>query len=328
MFELNIFNLNANKIVYLDQKGWIDLAKIYYGNPTVVERELLKKILQASDGGTAVFPFSLVNMSETASIKKPRWRQDLASLMIKVSKYCTLTPYWDRMLELEIQNLILDKVGLPLINIREHFVRKGFSWLMGAQLIATSENWEPKQLEKLNRWLQEKLDDPKTLEFLIANQPYHDPQLKKKDLIAVKTFERIRKNLRSIKDNEMRRKASFLQNTYATVFPKFARIAYDMGVPAEFVKKHFFTKFDIDDFIEKLPTALCEFTLLFQRDQQLERPIKLNDMEDIWHLTLSIPHSDIVVTEKMWASIAKRAKLDKKCNTVILSSLKDLDKFL
>ena len=51
-------------------------------------------------------------------------------------------------------------------------------------------------------------------------------------------------------------------------------------------------------------------------------------MYDIWHLTLAIPHSDIVVTENMWTSIARNAKLEEKCNTTILSSLIDLDEFL
>jgi hypothetical protein len=229
---------------------------------------------------------------------------------------------------LEIENMILDKIGIPLINIRNRFLRRGFSWLMGMKPTITSETIEPKQLEELNRKILEKMNEPKTFEFLITNHRYRDPALRKEDMKAVETFERIRKNLKIIKDNEMRRKASFLQNTYATVFPKFAWIAYELGVPAEFIKKHFFTKFDIDNFLEKLPTALCEFTLLFQRDQQLERPIELNDMQDIWHLTLSIPHSDIVVTEKMWASIANSSKLGEKCNTRILSSLRDLNELL
>ena len=102
-----------------------------------------------------------------------------------------------------------------------------------------------------------------------------------------------------------------------------------MGVPITFAKNFFEqSEIDIDEFLEKLPTALCSFTLLFQRDQQTQRAIQINDMADIWHLTLAIPYSDIVVTEKMWASIAKGAKLDEKCNTVILSSLSELFRFL
>jgi len=78
------------------------------------------------------------------------------------------------------------------------------------------------------------------------------------------------------------------------------------------------------DLLENIPTALCLFTLIYERDQQLQRPIQVNDFNDIWFLSLAIPYSDIVVTEKMWTSIAKRTKLDKKCKTIILSSIKEL----
>ena len=77
-----------------------------------------------------------------------------------------------------------------------------------------------------------------------------------------------------------------------------------------------------------IPTALCEFTLMFQRDQQSSRIIQVNDVYDIWHLTLAIPYSDIVVTEKMWTTISRNTALDKKCNTVILSPINDLSKVL
>jgi len=87
-------------------------------------------------------------------------------------------------------------------------------------------------------------------------------------------------------------------------------------------------KDDIEKFYISIPTALCEFTLLFYRDQQLQRSIKANDIEDIWHLALAIPYSDIVVTERMWTSISKQAKLDQKCNTIILSSIQDLNEYL
>jgi hypothetical protein len=90
-----------------------------------------------------------------------------------------------------------------------------------------------------------------------------------------------------------------------------------------------FGDYDADEFLSKLPTALCEFTLLFQRDEQPARPIQVNDFCDIWHLTLAIPYCDIVVTEeKMWVTIAKNAKLDEKCDTVILSSIYDLSTHL
>lgn len=316
----------TTKIIYLDQKGWIDLAKLYYGHPTNSEKALLEKILKASDNDKAVFPISMATLSETCEISKDRWRKELASLMVNVSKYHAIRPYIKYTLELEIENLILAKLNLPLINIRKHFVEKGFARLMGGKLEATSEKIDPKVLNKINQHAANQLDRPETLEYLMSVH-YENDEEKLKDLEAVETFEGIRNKLKTIKDNDIRRKASFIQNTHATIVPLLARRLYDMGAPISFVET-FFYQFDVDEFLKKLPTALCLFTLLFQRDQQSERDIQVNDIADIWHLTLAIPYSDIVVTERMWASIAKRAKLDEKCNTIILPSLTDLDYLL
>ena len=85
---------------------------------------------------------------------------------------------------------------------------------------------------------------------------------------------------------------------------------------------------DFEDLLDKIPTALCLFTLIYQRDQEYHRPIKKNDFNDIASLTLAIPYSDIVITDKMMVSIATRMKLDDKCDTIILKSISELEEYL
>jgi len=322
VFELTMTTSESGRIVYFDQKGWINLAKIYYGRPSNREKELLDKILQSSYDGTAIFPISIIHLFETHNIADPRRREDLVSLMVKISKYYALTPYWNRLLELEIKNLILEKLGLPLINVRDHFVGKGFSRLMGATPTITSKDVKPKLLEELNENLLKLLNDPKIFAELTTRIC---DNRKQEQSTTVKEFERIRENLKQFKDNEYRRKVFLAQNIVATILPKLVQFLKEMNLPATFAEE-LFTSFDIDTFLGKLPTALCKFTLLFQRDQQLDRPLQVNDIADIWHLTLAIPYSDIVVTEKMWASISRQAKLDEKCRTTILSSINELGK--
>ena len=315
------------KIVYLDQKCWISLAKIYYGAPINRDRELLDKIIESSDKGTAIFPISLIHCSETCSISKPRWRKQLASLMAKISKCYTLLPHWMPIMELEIKNIILEKLNLPLFNIRDYYVGRGITRLIGEkpEIISNNKDFSQQLLEELNREILDALTKPETLELLLL-QKYNEPH-KQEQLKAVEEFEIIRKKLKIIKDNDLRRRAFLVQNFKATIFPKIVRILYEWHLPKEFLD-NFFKNFDIEEFLDRLPTALCEFTLLFQRDQQLQRPIKVNDINDIWYLTLAIPYSDIVVTERMWASILRQAKLDKKCNTIILSSIEELSDYL
>ncbi len=325
-FDYRMDVLSTTKTVYLDQKGWIDLAKIYYGNPSKTEKIVLEKILQASDSGTAIFLISIANFSETATISKERWRKELASLIVRVSKYYTILPYIDYAIDLEAENLILKMLNLSLINIREQYVGKGFARLMGGKPEATSEKIDKKILAEINQKASEELDKPETLEYFMSTQ-YKNDEEEKRTIKDIKTLERIREKIKVIKDNDLRRTAFMLQNFQATVMPIIVRKLYEIQAPKFFAKK-MFENFNIDIFLENFPTALCFFTLLFQRDQQYHRAIQSNDMEDIWHLTLAIPYCDIVVTEKMWTTIAKQSKLDKKCSTTILSSLNELGKYL
>jgi hypothetical protein len=317
---------SSTKIVYLDQKGWIDLAKIYYRKPLDTEKRVLEQILQASDSGTAIFPISIVNFSETATISKNRWRKELASLIVKVSKYYTILPYIDYPIDLEAENLILKMLGSSPINIRERYVGKGFARLMGGKPEATSEKIDNKILDEINQKASEELDKPETLEHLMSIQ-YKNEEEKRRTIEAIKTQESIREKIKEIKDNDLRRKAFMVQNFQAIVMPVLARKLYEIQAPETLIKK-MFENLDIDIFLQNFPTALCFFTLLFQRDQQYQREIQANDMEDIWHLTLAIPYCDIVVTENMWTTIANQSKLDKKCNTTILSSINELNKYL
>lgn len=324
---LNINKDGPEKIIYLDQNGWINLAKIYYGNPTESEKNLLNEIINASDKNNVIFPISMVNLNETNRISKTQWRQQLSSLMASISKCYTLTPYWNRMIDIEIQNLVLKTLGLPQINVRKIWLGKGLPHLIGEiPSVVSDKKIDPKIIEKLEKDLLEKLEDPKSLEFLLANK-YSPKSIERDERKAIKEFEKIRSNLYKIKDNDHRFSYFLAHNITATITPRLAKTLIDFNLPKKFINK-IIPQGDIEKFLMSIPTALCEFTLLFQRDQQLQRPIQVNDIADIWHLTLTIPYSDIVVTERMWASISKQTKLDQKCNTIILPSIKELNKYL
>jgi hypothetical protein len=60
----------------------------------------------------------------------------------------------------------------------------------------------------------------------------------------------------------------------------------------------------------------------YQNDMQ--RRIQPNDLHDILSLSIAIPYSNVVVTERMWQSAIIRTKLDKLYGTVVLKSTKQL----
>jgi hypothetical protein len=195
---------------------------------------------------------------------------------------------------------------------------------MGATLTAKSEKINPEILKEANQRFIPAINNPEIfVEY--AQKIYKDH--KSEDIPAIQEFERIREELEKFEDYQYRRKVFLCRNIVATILPKLSSFLYELNLPSSFSRR-IFDKFDADEFLSKLPTALCEFTLLFQRDELPKRPIQVNDLYDVWHLTLAIPYCDIVVTEKTWTTIAKQTKLDKICDTVILSSIVDLGKYL
>jgi len=316
----------VEKIIYLDQKGWINLAKIYYGNPSDSETKLLDKIIDASENGIAIFPISMIHLSETTSISKSKWRTQLSSLMPKISKGWTLTPHWITIQEIEIINTILDLFGREQIDIKKYWLQKGVVQLMGSRPEVVADNIDPEILEKLNKELYKMMESPDALKLFLSKYSV-DKNFQTDQINAVNAFEKIRKRFQNIKDKVQRRRAYFAENMRATISPKLAKFLHTMQLNKEIIGV-LIPENGVEEYLLKIPTAYVQFTLLYGQAQQLQRPIEVNDIPDIWCLTLAIPYCDIVITENMWASIAKQSKLDKICNTKILQSIQELDKFL
>jgi hypothetical protein len=318
----------ATKIVYLDQKCWIDIAKLYYGRASEDGKKLVERIFETSEKGQTIFPLSISHLDETLHIASSKHRMQLASLMTRLSKGYALQPYVDVVIQAEIENMVLRKVGLHVLDIRSFVLRKGISHLVGAkpEVKIKDSSMDPKLVHEIEEKLLHALEDPKTIELIMKSSPLKelDQSLEK----SITEMERIRRELRKIKDNKRRWRAFLAKNICDFIVPKLAEISVEYNLPEHFFIREKPTRRDASEFLDNIPTALCFFTLIFRRDQQFQRLINKNDFNDIWFLTLAIPYCNIVVTEKMWASISRQAKLDKKCNTIILSSINELGKYI
>jgi len=317
----------TQKIIYFDQNAWIDLAKIYYGSPNHQEKNLLEKILNASKEETTVFPISIVHLGEINKIQRMSRRTKLAQLMAQVSKGYTVIPYWNRIIDLEVENLVRDLVKIPKIDIKKYWLGKGVSQLIGMKPNIVDDGNIPKeQLNQLNKALEESLVNTKTVELLLA-YPHYFASHEKDAIEAIEIFEKNRVDLQEFKDKDFRFRVFLARNALNTIGPRISRILIKYNLPPK-ILEIILPKDGFNEFLERIPTAMCEFYLLYFRDQQLQRPIQVNDSLDIWHLTLGIPYSDIVVTENMWTSICYQSKLNEKCNTIILNSINELIHYL
>ncbi len=322
---MNISEIKLNpKIISLDQKCWINLAKIYYGDPTETEKKIFDKIVNASDDGSAIFPISIHRLDETINRRNPRNREQLVSLMMKLSKGYSFTPLYDRIIDGEVWNLILEKLNCPKTDLIEKVLGKGIGHLVGAKPEIHGDIPEELRQELLNM-----LDEPETLIKIISGyDSIYSEEQDQRNHIAHEVLERNRQKLRQIRDKEIRRKAFLGINFSAMINPKIAEKLYSLQFPIDFIINDNISERDIEDLLDKIPTARCLFTLIYQRDQEYHRPIKHNDFNDIAFLTLAIPYSDIVITDNMMASIATRMKLDQKCDTIILKSISELEEYL
>ena len=318
----------TSKIVYLDQKCWINIAKLYFGETSEQESDIVQKLLKASENGQMVFPLSLSHINETNRIADDRRRNQLAFLMAEMSKGYTLQPYFNRLLKAEIRNIVLRKLGLSAINIRDYILKKGISNLLGtkAKLVPRNGTKSSELPENVKKELLDLLESPEAIELALRQRPPKSIERNKREL--VKKMEKIRNDLSAIKDNNLRQRVFLAKNMVEMVAPELAKVLLESNLPKDFFLKKKPTRQDIDELLDNIPTARCLFSLIYQRDNQFQRPIEVNDFNDIWFLTLAIPYCDIVVTEKMWASIATRAKLDRKYNTVFLSSIYQLERYL
>jgi len=75
-------------------------------------------------------------------------------------------------------------------------------------------------------------------------------------------------------------------------------------------------------------TIVIQKSIVTERDENLNKKIDPHDMNDVGFLAVAIPYCNAVVTDNYWADIAKRKKLDKKYNTLILDDLLDLRQIL
>ena len=260
-------------------------------------------------------------------ISNDKRRKRLAHIIASISKCYGFQPYVDRNIRNEIRNVVLKKLGLPKVNIGGQVLRQGIPHILGAEAVLKPKKGAKGELpEDVKKKLLDLLVAPETLETALTWRMPISTIKGKEETVA--KMERNRKDLSRVKDNDLRKRVFLVRNLMEIVVPELAKILYEWNLPKDFIIKGISTRKDIEQLLDSIPSALCLFTLIFQRDQQLQRPIETNDINDVWFLTLAIPYSDIVITENMFASLARQAHLDTKCGTVILSSIDQLEEFL
>ena len=296
-------SIGKPKVVYLDQNAWIDLAKS--------STETIDFLTKLSESGSVIFPLSIVHLEETSKDRNLTRKKERASLMIRISKGYCFSPYVDRIIRKEVRLEILRRLGLTLPNndLRNYVLKKGICHMIGVKPSVVKRkgaNVPDQPPNDVKKKMLDFLDTPEAI-LIAFLAPYKcDIKVRQMREEAVRKMEQNRGAFLKIRDKSNRQEAVFREFIIDFIGQIVARVMAELNVPTN---KAFFmswTKKDFEEFIEHVPTALCLYTLLLKIRAQFKRPIQVNDIADVWALSLALPYSDVVVTEKMWTSIAMK----------------------
>ena len=320
------------RTVYLDQNAWITFLKEREGVTQLKEvKESLDGARRAVDDGRAVFPLSLVHLLETGKRRDKASRDKLAELMFELSKGWCVIPY-TKMMTREISNLACQWAGLPIskfqafgLGINHIFGQGKGEVVFDAEAVKSLTSERAAKLSEIKADLDKKVNDPSVVLWALKNQNMANEakRMAKYDMQYVSILEQTRQIEFLTTDPELRRKRSMTFYFGQGILPRLAQFCLDAGLSRPQVEKKV-EESDIEEILKELPSAYTTWLLNFRRDVQKERPVKQNDMRDIFALSIAIPYCNIVVTENEWTSIAKQGKIDTMFHTEIFNSVANL----
>jgi hypothetical protein len=315
--------MQSQRIIYLDQNAWSNIAKD--DNATA----LLKR---RANSGETIFPLSIIHLQETLKCSNESKRLELARLMVDLSNGYCLLPYIDKVIAVETRNAVLRLYGYQTQSVLNFVLGKGICHLLGVKPTIVPRpgakvNGEPPP--EIRKKMMDYIESPQAIFDAFRLLPSLDEKTRQRYEVAVAQMEENRKRLQRIVNKSDRNKFVYGDFMIDVVGPYVAKTLQELNLPKELVFFKDWGKQEFDNFIYRIPTALSLFNLVVKRDQQLSRPIQTNDIPDVWALSLAIPYCDIVVTEKLWASITmNETNVAERCNTTVLRNITELQQRL
>jgi len=327
-----MIRVQAELVIHLDTKDWIELARGYYGRAPGLQ-STAKLILARAESGKAIFPLSLVHFIETVRNQNSKGRKRLAEYVMRVSQGWAILPA-PMIVNLEIEDACLRLLGSNGYDLQSFAIRRGLSQLVGAKADLEVEDTNPNHpipeatKRELKNYLLGTVETPEALLFLMQSG-LNESRLKKeqeRSKKVVEELEQIRSSESSrIKDNSLRRRVAMANYFRSVINPKLCTFLMSIGSdPYILANKVLTDQKSTIRFFQSMPTSYCLVMLTFYRDMQRARRIASNDLNDIMSLSIAIPYADVVVTERMWHTAILQTKLDRLYQTVVLKSAKDL----
>ncbi|MFI5588136.1 hypothetical protein ACIA5G_23995 [Amycolatopsis sp. NPDC051758] len=331
------------RTIYLDLNHWYSLGAALAGHPddpqhVVVLTELTRRV----EAGELVFPLSSVHYMELAENPRDHMRDEAASAMALLSRFTTMAPI-SKILDEELALELNRRFGRPAFPIKVSKLGKGVGFAFGhstrLRLKGGTDVGRRKFEARLGKSIAEWEDEVNAFAeyYLLAGPPKHvwdqipnyNPYAARKvadDQLA--SFNVMLNSLRAGGDVASRPLDAICARQYLfDFFDNFTRAIDSAGFTKH--RQPFHGKQEMADFLMSLPSRRVVSMMQFHYLKDVSRDWKINDLRDIDALSIAIPYCDIVVADnKACDTATTRAHLDREFNTVILSSLTDLGKYL
>jgi hypothetical protein len=320
--------------LYLDQQQWIRLAKGDVGKDAEA-RQLFRLISNRVSDGLVVVPLSQAHWAETWHRGEWRSRWHLANVMWQVSRLVALAPFHG-LIEREIDLELHRRLGRPAWPQKIKVVDVGVNhaWASGNGRLRYVEWADGRGGEG------KKVQPPVAIssmkqplyEWMSLAGPPDDMRIEGLDLGEhrragenwARWEEGIAVSLGDVNQSERAKWVAF--SLFQEIWKYVLSRCDSIGTKPEIAIGR--GLLNIDKFLRAMPITDCLLRLRILRHQNPAQRWVANDRLDLLALAVAIPYCQVVVTERQWTHLVKRAKLDEKYGTLVTNSLAEGTDFL
>jgi len=314
------------KLIFLDSRFWIELAKVHYGKEKDGKKnQAYKKIKEVSDSGECIFPFSMFHLEDLIKNSNKESRDRLVDFIVDISKRHVLRP-WNLFSKYEIENAMMHRLGgKSLYNIEKDVIGQGIVNLTGNTLEVKHPDKEiQKILDEKKEEMEKEANSAEFMKKFLKDEKFHKHVKKGRD-DYVKFAAQMETNRKQNKGKKKEELYALSATLYfdQVIFAHLEKFLQELKISPKSLNLN--SKDDVEAFLEDMPSLNIVMKLTFARDSEsYEREVQPNDLLDISHIAGSLPYFDIVLMEKMFTSLTKKMKLDKKYSCLVFSSLEEL----
>lgn len=322
------------RTVYLDINHWYALSRAAQGSPDSPEHATLLTALQGEvDAGRLVIPLSSISYEELLENPRDQLREPTADVMWRLSRAATIAPA-SRVVDEEMVVELNRRFGRPAFPAKGPKFGRGAGFAFGTGRLKAVV--PPEKRAEIEARIGMTIPDAEemfeyyvltTPGFLRSQIPNFDPNIWRREADAeLAELKIMLGNIHSGGTSITGRPedAVYARQLARDVHENFREALTTAGYAATFTMP-LKNADEMTDFIKHLPTqrVATDLKIHFARNPQLNW--KINYLRDIAALSVAVPYTDIVVTDREACSAATHGThLDKEFNTTILSKLTEL----